>query len=152
MPRYEYKVVPAPRKGQRSKGIRCTEGRFANVLQELMNQLGAEGWEYQRTDTLPCEERSGLTGKTTVFRNMLIFRRALDSNVAPMPVAPQPSAVAEIQHQTAPETPAQEPAPSGNGAEEFSPSERPDLGGVTRAEPGNSAASEITTPEVRVRA
>lgn len=147
MPRYEYKVVPAPRKGQRSKGIRGTEGRFANVLQELMNQFGAEGWEYQRTDTLPCEERSGLTGKTTVFQNMLIFRRALDSDVAP-----QPGAVAEIPNQTSPETPAQEPASSGNGSEEFSHPERPDLGGVTRADPGNSTAPEIAPPEATVRA
>lgn len=75
MPRFEYKVVPAPRKGLRGKGIRGTEDRFANALQGLMNEHGENGWEYQRTDTLPCEERTGLTGKTTAFQNMLVFRR-----------------------------------------------------------------------------
>lgn len=79
MPRYEYKVVPAPKKGRRGKGVKGPEGRFANALETVMNELGAEGWEYQRTDTLPAEERQGLTGRTTVFQNMLVFRRPLES-------------------------------------------------------------------------
>lgn len=85
MPSFEYKVVPAPRKGQKSKGMRSTEDKFANALQVLMNEHGAKGWEYQRTDTLPCEERSGLTGKTTVFQNMLIFRRAIEDPATSVP-------------------------------------------------------------------
>jgi hypothetical protein len=75
MPIYEYKVVPAPLKGQRGKGIKGTEAQFANALQILMNEHGAQGWEYQRSDTLPCEERSGLTRRKTTFKNMLVFRR-----------------------------------------------------------------------------
>lgn len=74
---FEYKVVPAPKRGLKAKGIKGSEARFANALQTVMNELGAEGWEYQRTDTLPLEERQGLTGKATSFQNMLIFRRAL---------------------------------------------------------------------------
>lgn len=77
MQAFEYKVIPAPKKAAKAKGVKTAEGRFANALQILMNELGAEGWEYQRTDTLPCEERQGLRGKTTNFQNMLIFRRAL---------------------------------------------------------------------------
>lgn len=79
MPRFEYKVIPAPVKAARAKGIKGTDNRFAHALMSLMNELGAEGWEYQRSDTLPCEERSGLTGKTTTFRNMLVFRRSLEA-------------------------------------------------------------------------
>lgn len=75
MPEYEYKVVPAPKKGVKAKGVRSTEDRFALALERVMNELGAEGWEYRRVDTLPCEQRSGLTGKTTAYQNMLIFRR-----------------------------------------------------------------------------
>lgn len=78
MPRYEYRVVPAPKKAGKVKGVKGTEARFAHELSVLMNEFGADGWEYQRTDTLPCEERSGLTGRTTSFQNMLVFRRALD--------------------------------------------------------------------------
>jgi len=72
---YEYKVVPAPKKGKRGNGLRKSEDKFAHALAEVMNELGAEGWEYLRSDTLPVEARSGLTGKTTTFQNMLIFQR-----------------------------------------------------------------------------
>lgn len=75
MPNYEYKVVPAPKKGLKGKGLKNTDTRFANALMVEMNELGAEGWEYQRSDTLPCEERSGLRGRNTTFLNMLVFRR-----------------------------------------------------------------------------
>lgn len=73
---YEYKVVPAPSKGLKAKGVRTTQDRFANALQQVMNELGADGWEYQRTDALPCEEREGLMGKATHFQHMLVFRRS----------------------------------------------------------------------------
>jgi len=82
MPKYEYKVVPAPKKPGKIKGVKGTDNKFAAELAGLMNEYGADGWEYQRTDTLPCEERQGLTGRTTTFQNMLIFRRNLDSGTA----------------------------------------------------------------------
>ncbi|MFT5630421.1 MAG: hypothetical protein ACI82I_001532 [Gammaproteobacteria bacterium] len=77
MSQYEYKVVPAPKKGLKAKGVKSTEDRFAHALETAMNTLGAEGWEYQRSDTLPSEERSGLTRRVTTFQNMLVFRRAV---------------------------------------------------------------------------
>jgi len=75
MPRYKYKVVPAPQKGVKAKGMRTPEARFSLALQGLMNDLAAEGWEYQRAETLPSTERAGLTGSTTEWRNVLVFRR-----------------------------------------------------------------------------
>lgn len=77
MSKYEYKVVPAPAKAERIKGVKGSGPRFALTVEALMNELGALGWEYLRADTLPAEERLGLTSKTTVFQNMLIFRRQL---------------------------------------------------------------------------
>jgi hypothetical protein len=77
MSHYEYKVVPAPNKGLKVKGAKTAADRFANALETAMNTLGADGWEYQRTDTLPCEERSGLAGRVTTFQNILVFRRAI---------------------------------------------------------------------------
>ncbi len=73
---YEYKVVPAPTRGLKAKGVKTAEDRFANALETAMNDLATDGWEYQRTDTLPCEQREGLMSKTTVYQNMLVFRRA----------------------------------------------------------------------------
>lgn len=75
MPQYEYKVVPAPQRGEKAKGLKTSGERFAHALMGVMNDLGRDGWEYLRADTLPCEERSGLTGKSTTYQNMLVFRR-----------------------------------------------------------------------------
>jgi hypothetical protein len=100
MPKYEYKVVPAPAKGKKAKGVRGTEARFAYALEDLMNQMGADGWEYQRAETLPSEERHGLTSVTTTYRNMLVFRRAVltETDMAPAPQLPAP-----VQELPAPE-------------------------------------------------
>ena len=78
--RYEYKVVPAPRRGEKVRGAKQTEDRFAHVLASLMNKLGREGWDYLRAETLPCEERTGFRGRTTTFQNMLVFRRVIESD------------------------------------------------------------------------
>ena len=75
MPRYEYKIVPAPAKGLKGKGIKGAEARFSHGLQELMNGLAGDGWESQRAEILPSIERAGLTGATTEWRNVLVFRR-----------------------------------------------------------------------------
>lgn len=73
--RYEYKVIPAPRRGEKARGVKTTEDKFALTLTGVMNALGAEGWDYVRADTLPVDERSGLTGTKTSYQNMLVFRR-----------------------------------------------------------------------------
>ena len=78
MQRFEYKVIPAPKRGEKARGVKTTEDRFAYALTTLMNQLGDEGWDYVRADSLPCEERSGFTGTKTTFQNVLVFRRAVE--------------------------------------------------------------------------
>ncbi len=88
MQRFEYKVIPAPQKGEKAKGAKTTPERFAVALTSIMNKLGAEGWEYVRADTLPCDERVGLTGTKTSFQNMLVFRRAIAPKIDPEMVAP----------------------------------------------------------------
>jgi hypothetical protein len=75
MQRYEYRVVPAPRKGEKARGLKTLEERFAFALTGLMNRMGAEGWDYLRADTLPVDERVGLTGSKTSFQSLLVFRR-----------------------------------------------------------------------------
>lgn len=102
MAQFEYKVVPAPKRGLKAKGIKGSEAQFANALTTLMNAAAAEGWHYQRTDSLPCEERQGLTGRVTVFQNMLVFRRSLPEAA---PVVAEAAALAvpvEVPPATAP--------------------------------------------------
>ncbi len=36
MPRYEFKVIPAHRRGEKSRGVKTTEDRFALALTNLM--------------------------------------------------------------------------------------------------------------------
>jgi hypothetical protein len=91
MPSYEYKAVPAPRRGVKAKGVKTPEDRFAYAITDLMNRLAADGWEYLRADLLPSEERSGWTGKTTeTAHHLLVFRREL-------PVGAAPTAPAEVE-------------------------------------------------------
>lgn len=80
MPRYEFKVVPAPKKGVSGKGVRGKEAKFANAISVMMNKMGEDGWDYVRADTLPFEERTGLTSHKTTYQNMLVFRRKIDQD------------------------------------------------------------------------
>ena len=82
---YEYKVVTAPGKGQKAKGVRSAADRFAFALESRMNEMAAEGWEYVRAETLPCDERKGLTGSQTTYQNILIFKR-FRQDAAPLPL------------------------------------------------------------------
>lgn len=121
MSRFEYKVVPAPTRGQRAAGVKGPEGRFAHALSALMNEMAREGWEYQRAETLPCEERQGLTGKTTVFRNLLVFRR-----LRPQPGEDFPVPTPEHRPVQQPEEMAESAALSLHP--EADPGEAPELG------------------------
>jgi hypothetical protein len=91
---FEYKVVPAPLRGTKAPGVKTNEDRFALSLETAMNDLAADGWEYLRADTLPSEQREGLMSKTTVYQNMLVFRRAKASNAAPKMKAQRPTPAA----------------------------------------------------------
>lgn len=118
---FEYKVVPAPTRGRRAKGVKTPADRFAFALEETINACAQEGWEYLRTDTLPAEERQGLTGRTTVYQNMLVFRRAVTTAAqateraatAPTPPEPPkaPRAPVPLPVDTRAPEPAQETAP-----------------------------------------
>ncbi|SLN25874.1 hypothetical protein PSA7680_01115 [Pseudoruegeria aquimaris] len=132
MPKYEYKVVPAPQRGEKAKGLKTSGERFAHALMGLMNDLGRDGWEYLRADTLPCEERSGLTGKTTTYQNMLVFRREV-AEVAPVEA---PKAIAAPINPA--DTPANAPA---------SPEPREEAGEATGEDTADTPPLAVQTPE-----
>ncbi len=110
MTAYEYTVLPAPERGEKAKGAKTPADRFALALTEELNRMAADGWEYIRAETLPTEERSGLTSRTTVYHNVLVFRRAIE--------AEQPASSATVapfsrpMRVTRPEQPAPQPAES----------------------------------------
>jgi hypothetical protein len=125
MQRYEYKVVPAPKKAEKLRGVKATEDRFAQTLMQVMNALGRDGWEYVRADALPCEERVGLTGSKTTYQNMLVFRRMLTESAAQAPAAAAQLVASPV-----------EPAPEG-----------PRLGSPITA-PGSAPAVGPVRPEL----
>jgi hypothetical protein len=76
--KYEYRVVPTPRRPIRVKGAKTTQDRLAATLADLMNEQAHEGWEYIRAETLPCEESKGMFSKPVeIYTTLLVFRRAI---------------------------------------------------------------------------
>lgn len=74
---YEYKVVPAPMRTGKIKGLKTTAERFAHLLSERINAEAAGGWRFLRTESLACEERKGLTGTNRTTQTVMVFARAL---------------------------------------------------------------------------
>ncbi|GGH52025.1 DUF4177 domain-containing protein [Frigidibacter albus] len=138
MQRYEYKVIPAPGRGEKVRGLKTTAERFAHAMTELMNDMARDGWEYLRADTLPCEERSGFTSRTTTYQNLLTFRRI-------------PAAVAAVEMPRALAAPAA-PAPA--------PQQRPlvaapglgSFGQPARAPEADDIAEDEPAPALRATA
>ncbi|MEX0284075.1 MAG: DUF4177 domain-containing protein [Paracoccaceae bacterium] len=101
MPQFEYKVIPAPVKAGKAKGVKTSEGRFAHTVEGELNRMGEAGWEYLRAELLPQEERSGLKAAQTKWRTVLVFRRLVEvaedplhARVVETPVAaPEPMPV-----------------------------------------------------------
>lgn len=85
---YEYSVIAAPNRGEKAKDAKTPTDRFALALTAELNRMAEAGWEYLRADVLPSEERSGLTGRATVYHNVLVFRR---------PLAPSPALKAQVE-------------------------------------------------------
>lgn len=100
MQTYEYKVVAAPNRGEKARDAKTPADRYARALANVMNDLARDGWEYLRADTLPSEERAGLTKRVTVYHSVLVFRRAVAQR--PADAAPRTLLTTEAQAGEAP--------------------------------------------------
>ncbi|WP_406645199.1 DUF4177 domain-containing protein [Aliisedimentitalea scapharcae] len=136
MQQFEYKVVPAPVKGTKAKGVKGPEGRFANSIEALLNEMAVQGWEFQRAELLPSEERAGLTGSATNWRNVLVFRRPVDQGV-PVIVA----TAAETEATKAADTPTEVPAAT---AQPVAPVVAPPVGAANDDDVSGSNAPAVT--------
>ncbi len=162
MTEYEYRVVPSPARGEKAPGIKGPEARFAHALERLMNEMAAEGWEYQRAETLPSEERAGLTGSVTHWRNLLVFRRPRAGDVAALQPrlldAPGPTDRNGTEAPDLPRSaglgaaglrltqPKAPPLAPGDSPPAAQPGPVPTPGKTTGA-PGNDTQEQRTTPE-----
>lgn len=75
MTRYEYKVVPAPRRAEKHRDGMDLEDRFALTLAEFMNRYGSDGWEFIRCETLDAEDKKLLGKAKSELVTVMIFRR-----------------------------------------------------------------------------
>lgn len=76
MSEWEYKVVAAPRRARRVRGLATPADRFAATLAETIAAEAQGGWEYLRAETLPFETRPGmLSARVETMQGLLVFRR-----------------------------------------------------------------------------
>lgn len=115
MPVHEYKVIPAPNRPIKAKGVKSTAEKFALSLTALMNEMGREGWEYVRAETLPCEETRGWTRRVdTSFQTMLVFRREVAPATMGAPETRRTAPALRSDHAPLPDAPVlRAPAPEG---------------------------------------
>ncbi|WP_196053527.1 DUF4177 domain-containing protein [Paracoccus lichenicola] len=103
MGQFEYSVIPAPSRGEKAKDAKTPTDRYSAALTAELNRMARDGWEYVRADVLPSEERSGLTGRSTVYHNLLVFRRTVAATALSQTRPPQPEYPAAASPARAPE-------------------------------------------------
>jgi hypothetical protein len=137
MQRHEYKVISAPAQGEKARGARTTEDRMALALTSAINAEARQGWEYVRSETLPTEERSGLTKRRTVYVNMLVFRRLVtEAEPAAAPAKTPPLSLRALTGFGRAETSREGAPPVAPVLPDTGTSDVPRLGPATAGEPG----------------
>ena len=73
---FDYKVVPAPRRAKRSRGVNDPDELLALTLTEAINEHARQGWEYVRAELLAAEAPGRLFRRAKpVDCTLLVFRR-----------------------------------------------------------------------------
>ena len=73
---FDYKVVPAPQRVKKVRGITGAADLFALTLTDAINEVARQGWEYVRAETMVAEAPGGFLRKAaTSEQTMLVFRR-----------------------------------------------------------------------------
>ncbi len=73
---YDYKVVPAPRRARKVKGVTGAPELFALTLMDAINEVARQGWEYYRCESLMVEGPAGWFKRPSSEEQVvLIFRR-----------------------------------------------------------------------------
>jgi hypothetical protein len=73
---YEYRVIPAPKRLRRIKGVSATADLVAATLTDCINAEARQGWEYVRTEQVAAEEPAGWFRRARqVEETVMIFRR-----------------------------------------------------------------------------
>ena len=73
---FDYKVVPAPQRVKKVRGVTGAADLFALTLTDAINEVARQGWEYVRAETMVAEAPGGFLRKAAASeQTMLVFRR-----------------------------------------------------------------------------
>lgn len=128
MPDFEYKTVAAPRRVKKVKGVKGRNESLAAMVEAIIHDEAAGGWDYLRTDIFPVEEKPNwFSSRGEVNKGVMVFRRAIPTRQAEP--APQPVAQPQPAPQPAPQPvmaePVAEPVEPSAPAQSFSASPEP---------------------------
>lgn len=113
---YDYKVVPAPRRARKVKGISGAPDLFALTLAEAINEVARQGWEYCGSETLTSEAPGGWFRRGSVEEQaMLVFRRPREHLSPRLAAAPVEPAMAPAEPLASPLDPPRRPAQTQPG-------------------------------------
>ena len=153
MSHYDYKVVPAPKRAKKVKGVRTAEELFALTLTDAINEVARQGWEYVRAEHLPAEASRGwFRAALAEEQTVLVFRRPRETlgprlaNARPEP-APEP-------HAPAPPAPDRPPTPDPAERTGEHAGERAIVDRMRRREPSvrlEPVAGDAATPPTPLR-
>lgn len=73
---YEYRVIPAPKRLKKVKGVSSPSDLLAATLTDAINAEAREGWEYLRAEAVGAEQPGGFLRRARwVEETVMIFRR-----------------------------------------------------------------------------
>lgn len=113
---YDYKIVPAPKKAKKVKGVSGVADLFALTLNDAINEIARQGWEYYGSEQLSIQTPGGWFSRSkTEEHTVLVFRKPrehLSPRIATEAARAEASAVPR-----AVETPRREPSLGASAAE-----------------------------------
>ena len=127
--KFEYAVIPAPTRTKRQKGVKTAAERLAFAMEDAINEMAEEGWEYLRTDTLTVEDKAGRFSKIVEkIETVLVFRQEKRERVASRSVTHADATPVEMP-KAEPVAAKNEPVLQKGAAKD---GKTPSLGGVSR--------------------
>lgn len=101
---YDYKIVPAPKKAKKIKGVSGSGELFALTLNEAINEIARQGWEYYCSETLTAQTPGGWFKRAvTEEQVVLVFRKPREH------LSPRLASAPEITAESVPESRIMEP-------------------------------------------
>lgn len=83
MTEFEYKLFPSPRQISGGAELQTDGASFAPTLEQQINLITSNGWEFVGREAMPVERRRWLILKRTVNEDFLVFRRPFGQEVRP---------------------------------------------------------------------